>query len=130
MADSYSKYGVPKISETKMPSGKKYNDGADAVQDAADPLGAGQRIKAAQPDLQGEFDAMRDFAHLCKAVQIRKDKGRLRAALEVGLKARNVGGNVKENRHGPRVRSNASYDNRTMSRNMNGSRDDGGKGRW
>jgi hypothetical protein len=126
--DRYSGYAVPRVSETKMSTGKSDGDGADAAQNNADPLGAGQRIKAAQPDLQGEFDAMRDFAQLCKAVQIRKDKGRLKAALEVGLKARNVGGNVKENRHGPRVRSNSDYDARVMNRNMVGSKSDGG--RW
>jgi hypothetical protein len=142
--DDYRSYGVPRVSEQKAKVAPARGGGNDIKMQQPPPVG-GQKNAAASRDLAAEFNAEADLATLIRAQKIRANKARLGAALQVGERRSNMrlsmgksDGPVGERgptglrtaRAGSPARGPNKFENRGLSAGTNGTRADGGRGRW
>jgi hypothetical protein len=133
-------YGVKKVSHQQMKTPGAQGGANDIKMKNPARVGA-QRNPAASPDAMfgREFNAEKDFGTLYQAKQILANKGRHQAAMNFGMKLRKAGAEVNVRgptdkgtaRGGSPARGNNAYDGvPNASKPNNGSRMDGGKGRW
>jgi hypothetical protein len=143
MADSYSKYKVPRVAEQLMRVPKAQGGATDVLMKNPAKVGAQKNPGASDdPMFDREFNAEKDFQALLTANQIRANKARLGKAIQagerlvssMGIKLTNAGGNVNErkgaNNQGVRTRANNPFDHLKQSGGNTGMKMDGQKGRW